>query len=214
MNHFPDVAHTHLARPADVYDSCRNGHYQILYIAYTVIGLLCVKYGLGQHLDDVPPSHRPQSVMWRSLASIFYIAISAIVKVAVGLFLLRICTHSRWQRITLWSLIGIVSLFNAFYIFIAIFACQPVAYQWTRYDPVFHEGRCNSTLFSTIPTYISAFLNILADLILPLLPASLVWRAKMERRKKISVCAVMALGSLYAFRRSSSPSPAERAVSD
>ena len=137
-------------------------------------------------------------MMWRWITTYFYITISALVKVVIGLFLLRICSHRRWQRITLWALMGIVTVYNAFYLFIAIFACRPVEYQWTGYGPDPTDGECNSTLFVTIPTYLSAVLNVLADWILPLLPATLVWKAKMETRKKISVCAVMALGSMYA----------------
>ena len=168
-----------------------------MYIGYTSVALLGVKYGVGKHIDHVPPQDRPTAVMWRWIASLFYIAIAALVKVVVGLFLLRICSHQRWQRITLWTLITVVTLFNIMYFFIALFACRPVEYQWLRYDYILHDGECNSTLFATVPTYVSAFLSVLADWILPLLPATLVWKTKMETRKKISVCAVLALGSVY-----------------
>lgn len=155
-----------------------------------------MKYGVGKHLEDVSPLDRPKAMMWRWIGTYFYITISALVKVVIGLFLLRICSQQRWQRITLWALMGIITIYNVFYVFIAIFACRPVDYQWTGYNPVPTEGECNSSLFVTIPTYLSAFLNVLADLILPLLPATVVWKTKMERRKKISVCAVIALGSM------------------
>lgn len=168
----------------------------MLYCVYTACALLGVHYGVGQHVDDVAPLDRPQAVMWRWIATLFYIAIAWLVKLVVGFFLLRICSHKRWQRITLWVLMSVVSVFNVIYIFIAIFACHPVERTWTRYDPTPQEGHCNSTSFATIPTYMAAFLNVLADWILPLLPATLVWKAKMETRKKLSVCAVMALGSL------------------
>lgn len=163
---------------------------------YTACALLGVHYGVGQHVDEVAPSDRPTAVMWRWIATLFYIAIASLVKLVVGFFLLRICSRQRWQRITIWVLMCTVSAFNIFYIFIAIFACRPVEYTWTRYDPIHHEGSCNSTSFATIPTYVATVLNVLADWILPLLPATLVWKAKMEKRKKISVCAVLALGSL------------------
>lgn len=135
-------------------------------------------------------------MMWRWIGTYFYIVIAALVKVVIGLFLLRICSHQRWQRITLWSLMGIVTVYNIFYLFLAIFACRPVEYQWMGYGPDPIKGECNSTPFVTIPTYLAAILNVLADWILPLLPASLVWKTKMETRKKVSVCAVMALGSM------------------
>jgi hypothetical protein len=135
--------------------------------------------------------------MWRWIASVFYIVVSTLTKLVIGFFLLRICSHRRWQRFTIWILMSVVSIFNLFYIFIDIFACQPVEYEWTRYNPVPPDGQCNSTLFATVPTYLSAFLNVLADWMLPILPATMVWNAKMDRRTKISVCAILALGSLY-----------------
>jgi len=161
-----------------------------------VVCLLGVHYGVGKHLVDVSPLARPTAMMWRWIGTYLYIVISALVKVVIGLFLLRICSRHRWQRITLWALMGIVTVYNIFFVFLAIFACRPVEYQWTGYNPIPTEGTCNSSLLGTIPVYAAAFLNVLADWVLPLLPASLVWKTKMETRKKISVCAVMALGSM------------------
>ena len=171
--------------------------FQALYIGYSVAAFLGVRYGVGKHIEHVAPLDRPQAVMWRWVASLFYIVISSLVKLVVGFFLLRICSHQRWQRITLWVLMGTVTIFNICYFFIALMACRPIEYQWTRYAPVKGEGECNSTLFATVPTYMAVFLNVLADWILPILPATLVWKAKMETRKKISVCAVLGLGSMY-----------------
>ncbi|KAK3896374.1 hypothetical protein C8A05DRAFT_20632, partial [Staphylotrichum tortipilum] len=169
-----------------------------LYIVFTVVVLLGVKYGIGKHLEDVPPLDRPTAMMFRWVGTYLYITISALTKVAIGLFLLRICSQERWQRITLWAVMGIVAVFNVYYVFAAIFNCSPAEYQWTSYSPVPPDGECNNANLVTIPTYIAALLNVLADLILPLLPAMLVWKTKMETRKKISVYAVLVLGASIA----------------
>lgn len=145
-------------------------------------------------------------MMWRWICTYFYIAISALLKVVVGLFLLRICSQQRWHSITFWALISIVTTYNLFFLFLAIFACRPVDYQWTGYNPVPTSGKCNGALLATIPSYISVVITVLADWILPLLPASLVWKARMEMRKKISVYAVLALGSMYVYTLVDSPS--------
>jgi len=134
--------------------------------------------------------------MWRWLASLLYIIISTMTKLIVGLFLLRICSHRRWQRWTIWAIMGVVTVFNTFYFFIAIFACQPVEQEWMRYATPPARGTCNSTLFATVPTYVSAFLNVVADWVLPILPAAMVWSARLDRRTRISVCSVLALGSM------------------
>lgn len=158
-----------------------------------------MSHGVGKHVVDVSAPDRVRAVMWRWMASLFYIAISSLVKLVIGLFLLRIiAVHRRWQRVVLWVLMGAVTVFNIFYLFIAIFACRPVSYQWTRYDiEGVHEGECNSTLFATVPTYVGAFLNVLADWVLPVLPAMLVRKTQMDTRRKVSVCAVISLGSMY-----------------
>lgn len=172
---------------------------QCLNIAYTVCALLAVHYGVGKHVVDVSPEDRVNAVHWRWIASILYIIISTATKYVVGLFLLRICSHRRWQRITIWAILALVTIFNIMYIFIDVFSCRPIEYQWTRYDdpPRPASGAsCNATSYATVTTYVAAFLNVLADWTLAILPSYLVWQAKMERRKKISVCAVLALGSV------------------
>lgn len=139
------------------------------------------------------------AVLWRWIGSLLYIVISTSSKFVVGLFLLRICSHRRWQKITIWAILGLVTVFNIMFIFFDIFSCRPIEYQWTRYaDPPRPAtgAQCNATSFATVTTYVAAFLNVVADWTLAVLPSYLVWQAKMERRKKISVCAVLALGSV------------------
>jgi hypothetical protein len=126
--------------------------------------------------------------------------VTALVKFLVGLFLLRICSQQRWQKITIWSLLGVVGVFNAFYLFIVIFQCIPVEYYWFRYtDPQVIDGTCNKTSLATIPTYISLFLNVFADWLLALLPVSFVYKSKMPLKTKCSVVAVLALGSMCVY---------------
>ncbi|CAK7235048.1 hypothetical protein SBRCBS47491_009157 [Sporothrix bragantina] len=166
------------------------------YCVYTAAGLVSVHYGVGQHVVNVTPENRVNAVLWRWIGSLLYICISTATKYVVGLFLLRICSHCRWQRITIWVLLAVVTIFNIMYLFFDIFSCHPIEHQWTRYADPAPAGICNATSFATVTTYVAAFLNVVADWVLAVLPSYLVWQAKMERRKKISVSAVLALGSI------------------
>ncbi|KID82018.1 cation-transporting ATPase 4, partial [Metarhizium majus ARSEF 297] len=168
---------------------------QLLYTAYTTVGILGVTHGLGKHNVDVPPEDRPTAILYRWLASLFYIVISLLTKWIVGLFLLRICPHRRWRQITIWTILASVTVFSIMFFFFAFFACQPVQYQWTRYNPVPATGTCNATAFATVTTYIAAVLNIIADWVLPALPASLVWKSQIEPPVKASIIALLCLGS-------------------
>jgi uncharacterized protein YacL len=141
--------------------------------------LVSIGYGLGQHVDDVPAAERPHALLWKWVGQVVYVVVSALVKILVGLFLLRICSQQRWQRITIWSLLAIVAVYNMFFMFIVIFQCIPVEYYWFRYtSPQVIDGSCNKTALATIPTYISLFLNVLVDWVLALLPVSFIYKVR------------------------------------
>ncbi|KAH8681713.1 hypothetical protein BX600DRAFT_505371 [Xylariales sp. PMI_506] len=169
----------------------------VLYAAFTACALMSVHYGLGSHVDDVPLEDRAPSIMWRWIAITFYIIVSGMTKLIVGIFLTRVCTTQRWHRVTLWVLMGIISVFSVFYAVLNINSCHPISQEWDRYKtiPIGTTG-CNTTLLATIPTYISAFLNVIADWILAILPAIVLWNLKMDRKLKATTYFVLAIGSI------------------
>jgi hypothetical protein len=91
----------------------------------------------------------------------------------------------------------VVGVFYAAYFFLALFACRPIAYVWLRASPdsTIH-GECNPSAAATVITYIAAGLNCVADWTLSLLPALVVWRAKLDRRTKVSIVLILAFGSM------------------
>ncbi|KAH7417607.1 cation-transporting ATPase 4 [Cadophora sp. MPI-SDFR-AT-0126] len=168
-----------------------------VYMFYSISALISIRWGLGQHVADVPIDQHPFALFWKYIGQCIYVLISVLVKYIAGLLLLRICSRQKWQRITIWTLLGVVTVFNMFYIFIVIFQCMPVQFYWYRYSPNPPiTGKCNHSKLATIPTYVSLFLNVLSDWILALLPISVVWNSNMDRNTKISVVAVLAIGSI------------------
>ncbi|KAL2074860.1 hypothetical protein VTL71DRAFT_8639 [Oculimacula yallundae] len=169
----------------------------VVYLFYSISALISIRWGLGQHVADVPMRDHPAALFWKYIGQVTYVLVSVLVKFIVGLLLLRICSRQRWQRITIWTLLAVVALFNMFYIFIVIFQCMPIPFYWYRYTPNPPvTGKCNHSKLATIPTYVSLFLNVLSDWILALLPISVVWNSNMDRRTKISVVGVLAIGSI------------------
>jgi hypothetical protein len=135
--------------------------------------------------------------MWRWIAITFYILISGLTKLIVGIFLTRVCTKQRWQNITLWVIMGIIAVYSIFYAVLNINTCHPIEHTWLRYgvDPP-DTTQCNSALLGKIPTYIAAFLNVVVDWILAIVPATVLWNLQIERRLKISTYIVLAIGSM------------------
>ncbi|KAF3765585.1 hypothetical protein M406DRAFT_240473, partial [Cryphonectria parasitica EP155] len=171
----------------------------LIYISFATLALISIGHGLGKHEEDVAPTARPIATKYCFLAAVVYIALSYLVKVIVGLFLVRICSasHQKWQRISIWTMLVVVGLFYGAYFFIAIFACQPVEYVWTRDDPVPPtSGQCNPSVAATSISYIATVLNCVADWMLAILPATVVWKARLDSRTKISICVILAIGSI------------------
>lgn len=169
----------------------------LLQCAFCTFVILGVSHGLGAHVEHVPEDQRPKALIFKWAGQIAYIVVSTLVKFVVGIFLLRLCVNNGWQRITIWVLLVLVGLFNIFYVFVAVFQCQPVPFYWWRYAedaPI--TGTCNGRAMATIPTYIAVLLGIAGDLILALLPITLIKHAKLDKKTKISVICVLSLGSL------------------
>ncbi|POS69742.1 hypothetical protein DHEL01_v211863 [Diaporthe helianthi] len=169
----------------------------LLQCAFCAFVLLGVSHGLGAHVEHVPEDQRPKALVFKWAGQIAYIVVSTLVKFVVGIFLLRLCVNNGWQRITIRVLLVLVGLFNIFYVFVAAFQCQPVPFYWWRYAqdaPI--TGTCNGRTLATIPTYFAVLLGIAGDLILALLPITLIKNAKLDKKTKISVICVLSLGSL------------------
>lgn len=95
----------------------------------------------------------------------------------------------------------LVGLFYGAYFFIALFACQPVEYVWERYsvdltNTSSSTGRCNPSVAATAISYIATVMNCAADWMLAILPATVVWRAQLDRRTKISISVILGIGSM------------------
>ncbi|KAI1337689.1 hypothetical protein F5Y15DRAFT_389960 [Xylariaceae sp. FL0016] len=169
----------------------------LCYSTYSALLLFGVHFGLGAHVVDVSLENRPKALFFKWAGQWAYIVNAGLVKCIAGLLLLRLCTGHRWQRIAIRSILVVSVLFNTFYVFFAIFQCRPAEFYWHRYDSLSDiTGKCNNKTFATIPNYLAFIISIISDWTLALIPISMVWNANLERRIKISVSCVLALGSI------------------
>ncbi|KAL8411070.1 hypothetical protein RB596_000648 [Gaeumannomyces avenae] len=171
----------------------------LLAFAYlTVVGCIGAAHGMGRHVADVAPDQRVIALFYKYLCMTGYVLVSGLVKFVVGIYLIRLFRNSRqrWQSWTLIALLAMVGIANIFYLFVAIFQCSPIWFFWRRYDPPFADaGSCFKPPMALGSTYTVNIVNIVADLALALMPISLMWNAKLDRRTKFSVVGILALGS-------------------
>ncbi|KAI9823079.1 MAG: hypothetical protein M1826_000283 [Phylliscum demangeonii] len=77
--------------------------------------------------------------------------------------------------------------------FVTIFQCRPIQRSW---DYVHVQGSCIQGLLFF---YAAAILNLIADLVILLLPMPVVWRLQITWRQKLALTAIFVLGGFACF---------------
>lgn len=71
--------------------------------------------------------------------------------------------------------------------------CIPIAFY---YDRTIKGGSCKN---QAISGSVNGGLSLLGDISILILPVPMMWRLKMNTRRKIGICGIFMLGCLYVF---------------
>ncbi|KAJ8123438.1 hypothetical protein ONZ43_g615 [Nemania bipapillata] len=157
-----------------------------------VITILGAKAGAGRHLWAL----HPQDVanIFRLLYSYTFIYAGSVsfTKLSILLFYRRLFERgSQWFHIRL----GFAAFFTVGYLLsiwsVAAALCQPTEFFWTQFLGA--KGKCLDINASFLSLTV---LNLVADLLVLIVPIPEILALKMTTKKKIGVCAVMLLGGL------------------
>lgn len=111
---------------------------------------------------------------------------------SLGLFFLRVLTK-RWQIHVFHVLLWVSALYGLCYVFITLFQCgnpEKVA------DRLLGSPKCLPGPFLLTAGYLYGTINIIADWTFVLIPISVLIDSELDRRSKVSVSLVMALGAV------------------
>ncbi|KAL2837829.1 hypothetical protein BJX68DRAFT_249494 [Aspergillus pseudodeflectus] len=169
--------------------------YTVVAISYTV-GLLL--YGVGKQTSEVDQESYVVGLKIVFIGELLYFVATYLIKMSFA-FTLLVCLLN---QVILFSLLGsglIVTLIAWFW---ALFFCRPVQYFWEQAgpqqagpDPV--QGSCKniSSLMGVLLAH--AAWTLVADVTLGMvLPITLLWGSPMHWKLKISVYALLGLGSI------------------
>lgn len=114
------------------------------------------------------------------------------LKISLGLFFLRVLTK-KWQARIFYSILAISAVYGFIYVFITIFQCgDPVKLA----DGLLNSKSCLPPKFILTTGYLYGIINVIADWTFVLVPIVVLLDSDMDRRSKISVSIVMALGAV------------------
>ncbi|KAI1761439.1 hypothetical protein GGR53DRAFT_28097 [Hypoxylon sp. FL1150] len=153
-----------------------------------------VQEGLGRHDLSLDQHHEIQALMYQALATATYVSNMWLIKLSIGIFLLRLASQKVYQYI-LYGSIVIVTIWSLVLFFWNIFQCSPVAAQWDytilQNEPTAH---CVSADEVVNAAYALSVMTILTDWLYALLPIPMVWGVKMTTQAKLTVVVILGLG--------------------
>ncbi|RMY96503.1 hypothetical protein D0861_00125 [Hortaea werneckii] len=147
---------------------------------------------LGKDTWMLEPQHITDVLYMFFVLEFVYIGILVITKISILLLYLRIfpSTVSTWFRVTVWIVIGLCSAYCLAMWFSILFECDPIGYNWTRWDGE-HKGNC---INARALIYSSSTINIVLDLMVFFLPFPKLMKLEVSGRKKVGICLTFVLG--------------------
>ncbi|KAH7128398.1 hypothetical protein B0J11DRAFT_578614 [Dendryphion nanum] len=132
-------------------------------------------------------------LLYVQLGEIFYILTTTLLKISLGLFFLRLLTK-RWQVVLFNTILGVSAIYGVFYAFVAIFQCGVPD---DLLDNLLHGSKqCLPDWFLLLTGYIYGSINVIADWTFVLVPIVILVESDLDKRSKVSVGIVMALGAI------------------
>ncbi|KAK6069874.1 hypothetical protein SCUP234_10453 [Seiridium cupressi] len=166
---------------------------QALFTTYLSSQLGGWYYGTGRHRADLTPENNSRALNFWFICEIFYVLTATSIKLAVGVFLIRLSV----VRLHIWVLrvlmVGSVVLGTS-YLFVVLFQCKPISTFWTEAPGT--PGKCLENNPVAITTYVASVINCLADWSFGILPMFIVWSLNMKKKLRIIVMCILGFASI------------------
>ncbi|KAL8992880.1 MAG: hypothetical protein Q9169_006765 [Polycauliona sp. 2 TL-2023] len=187
-------------------------------MTFSIIWTIYGARGLARHALYLDPLQKSDAAKFGIISRACCVVAIATGKISVAFLIQRILGSSKWRT---WFLrfcsvsVGLTS----FLVVVFLFAqCQPVRTLWTPsmlkdgtghcWDPIANNNYNIAiasewlplSLLLESPRLTAAYPGYFAwlDFVLAIMPAYIVWKLQMSKRKKLALCALLGMGILYA----------------
>ncbi|KAK7606994.1 hypothetical protein BKA81DRAFT_304393 [Phyllosticta paracitricarpa] len=159
---------------------------------YLVCQLGGVYYGTGRLDNDLSPENKMKALRYWFFCELFYAVGSMLLKIAVGIFLLRIAVK-RVHVLIIYVVNAAVGVFSMAYFLAFLLQCNPVQTFWTIAP---NNEHCLAPTTVVAFTYAASGLSSCADWIYGILPAFIVWDLQMNNRTKVVVVGILSFAAI------------------
>lgn len=164
----------------------------LLFTAFLSCQLGGVLHGAGRHIRDLEPQNAEKALRFWYLAELFYVLSNCMLKIALGIFLLRVASKKAHIWIIRLLMLGTI-VFGTSYFFLMLFQCSPISQFWTASPS---SPKCMDPKIITSTTYVASGITAFADWTFGILPFFIVWDLKMARKAKFMVAGILAFAAI------------------
>ncbi|KAM0235149.1 hypothetical protein ACHAPO_005945 [Fusarium lateritium] len=167
----------------------------VLLLLHTIFVEIAAYHGFGQSMpgpdaSDLAFDHAAYAIKNQMIGQTFAVIGMSVAKFSLGFFLLRIVVE-KWQRITIWFAIVILSFFSALCAIMFWLQCRPVT---KIFDPIRVEGVCK---ISVTPYAVALGVwCVVVDFFFAIFPWVFIWKLNMKQKEKMTIAGSMSLGFL------------------
>ncbi|KAF9877401.1 hypothetical protein CkaCkLH20_05101 [Colletotrichum karsti] len=169
---------------------------QVVFTTFLITEILGVVYGTGRDATEIPRADRRTALQYFFAGELLYLLTTILLKVCVGILLLRIAivpTHIWILRILLLSTL----VFGALYLFLIAFQCRPVHTFWDQGPRT--PGHCFGRNIVLGTTFTAASLNCVADWTFGILSLFIVWSLDLRLKTKVLVILLLGFASIVSI---------------
>lgn len=140
--------------------------------------------------QDLPEFHAANTAKLFFIDEIIYVVVLALARVCIVLFLMRVFAIPTFRRIC-WAVIGWVILSAVIIIFMTMFQCLPLSYNWEGWTGTAAPAKC---LDVNALAFASAGMGISQDLTILFLPIPIIVGLNMALKKRLLTLFMFSLG--------------------
>ncbi|KAL3419455.1 CFEM domain-containing protein [Phlyctema vagabunda] len=166
----------------------------ILCLVFTILGCVAVFEGFGLNIWDIPADRISTAFKVFYIDEPFYVALLALTKVSIILFLLRIFP-TRNFRISAYIVMGYVTIFGIALTLTATFQCIPISTNWKIWKER-HDHSRPRCISANTQSYVHSATCIIQDILILGLPIPSLVMLKVARIRKFDLFLMFGIGIL------------------
>ncbi|EME48441.1 hypothetical protein DOTSEDRAFT_121192 [Dothistroma septosporum NZE10] len=152
-------------------------------------------YGLGKHVEEVPPDRLKTMLFWFWLSIWNYYCAQGFAKLSILLQYQRIFGHVKKFRIACYCVIASVVFYIVWGSFSTAFYCFPASGFWHPEAVAEGKAHCQAQWTVKVPIwFFNAALNMATDIAIAVLPLPVIKSLNLPRKQRISLMFVFGIG--------------------